>query len=253
MPVACSVIDTGTFPGRTGTESRRKLFASLDRRACHWGQGPRIVASPSQKGKKPAGMGAQPFTAREAGRECAGSRGTAVPQHFHPASTRRLPLVAFLRRRSGPRRTRLRTRFAWCHACPTVSCWLRCTRTQPSLSLDTSYDSPGRPLSREASSTGTQRNTRSKQANRTAGPGRLFTMETRFVVTPWRDADELLELRRDLFGTGLDVRDRAVNKVRQAIVVLPCLALPCLACRLCCPRRIPSLHVLSVRLCRVRV
>ncbi|KAF2873820.1 Las1-like-domain-containing protein [Massariosphaeria phaeospora] len=41
-------------------------------------------------------------------------------------------------------------------------------------------------------------------------------MTVRFVVTPWRDSDELLQLRRDLYNPGVDAGDRrqcAVNKV----------------------------------------
>lgn len=33
------------------------------------------------------------------------------------------------------------------------------------------------------------------------------------VVTPWRDASELLEVRRDFFGGDEDGRERAVSKV----------------------------------------
>ncbi|KAK7192248.1 las1 protein [Paraphaeosphaeria sporulosa] len=39
-------------------------------------------------------------------------------------------------------------------------------------------------------------------------------MAPQFVVTPWRDADELLTVRRDLFAADDDVaRERAVNKI----------------------------------------
>ncbi|KAJ4290370.1 rRNA-processing protein las1 [Kalmusia sp. IMI 367209] len=47
-------------------------------------------------------------------------------------------------------------------------------------------------------------------------------MALQFVVTPWRDANELLGLRRDLFASGQDAferRERAVNKVRQLVIL----------------------------------
>jgi ribosomal biogenesis protein LAS1 len=36
---------------------------------------------------------------------------------------------------------------------------------------------------------------------------------TRFVVTPWRDGKELLQLRRDLYASNATRREAAVNKV----------------------------------------
>lgn len=43
------------------------------------------------------------------------------------------------------------------------------------------------------------------------------SMEPRFIVTPWRNGEELLQLRRDLYGKGdgekRDRRQQAVNKV----------------------------------------
>jgi hypothetical protein len=41
-------------------------------------------------------------------------------------------------------------------------------------------------------------------------------METRVTVTPWRDREELLDVRRHLFGEDIDARERAVDKVRNA-------------------------------------
>ncbi|PVI01481.1 Las1-domain-containing protein [Periconia macrospinosa] len=38
-------------------------------------------------------------------------------------------------------------------------------------------------------------------------------METRFVATPWRSRQELLEVRRDLFGEDVQAKRRAVEKV----------------------------------------
>ncbi|EAT82435.1 hypothetical protein SNOG_10100 [Parastagonospora nodorum SN15] len=34
-----------------------------------------------------------------------------------------------------------------------------------------------------------------------------------FVVTPWRDSKELLQVRHDLYGTDSIKKERAVNKV----------------------------------------
>lgn len=42
---------------------------------------------------------------------------------------------------------------------------------------------------------------------------------TRFVVTPWRNSEELIQLRRDLYrlnDDNVDRRQAAVNKVRAA-------------------------------------
>jgi hypothetical protein len=36
---------------------------------------------------------------------------------------------------------------------------------------------------------------------------------TQFVVTPWRNSEELLQLRRDLYGFDALKKERAVNKV----------------------------------------
>jgi hypothetical protein len=38
-------------------------------------------------------------------------------------------------------------------------------------------------------------------------------METLFVVTPWRSREELLQLRGALYGTAVEEREEAVNKV----------------------------------------
>ena len=39
----------------------------------------------------------------------------------------------------------------------------------------------------------------------------------RFVVTPWRDSKELLQLRHDLYGADATRKERAVNKVRWSL------------------------------------
>jgi ribosomal biogenesis protein LAS1 len=36
---------------------------------------------------------------------------------------------------------------------------------------------------------------------------------SQFVVTPWRSSEELLQLRRDLYGADALKKERAVNKV----------------------------------------
>ena len=36
-----------------------------------------------------------------------------------------------------------------------------------------------------------------------------------FVVTPWRDSKELLQLRQDLYGSDDTKKERAVNKVSR--------------------------------------
>ncbi|KAF1957799.1 Las1-domain-containing protein [Byssothecium circinans] len=38
-------------------------------------------------------------------------------------------------------------------------------------------------------------------------------VQTRFVVTAWRDREELLRVRREIFGEDLAARERAVNKI----------------------------------------
>jgi hypothetical protein len=47
-------------------------------------------------------------------------------------------------------------------------------------------------------------------------------MAPQFVVTPWRDANELLAVRRDLLAADDAARERAVNKVG----LLPCTPEP---------------------------
>ena len=45
-------------------------------------------------------------------------------------------------------------------------------------------------------------------------------MDVQFVVTPWRDAGELLELRSQLYGQDRVERQRAVDKVRLAYHIM---------------------------------
>lgn len=44
-------------------------------------------------------------------------------------------------------------------------------------------------------------------------PRRIMGADVQFVVTPWRNSKELLELRHDLYGTDTSKKTRAVNKV----------------------------------------
>lgn len=48
-------------------------------------------------------------------------------------------------------------------------------------------------------------------------------MDTNFVVTPWRNRAELLEVRKGLFGDDLGNRVRAVNQVCDDVVRKLCM------------------------------
>ena len=56
-----------------------------------------------------------------------------------------------------------------------------------------------------------------------------MAMAPQFVVTAWRDADELLAVRRDLYSDAVAARESAVNKVRN---VAECIHYPLYRCTL---------------------